>query len=62
MILGAGLLLEPKAVHEVFPMHKAQWLSDRNLLNVPLALLFSFREFVLVDRILRIVLPGANAI
>ena len=30
------------------------------LLNVPLGLLFNFHEFKLVDKITRLILPGAN--
>ena len=62
MLFGASLLLDLKADHEVLPMNKAQWLSDRNLLNVPLALLFNVHEVALVDGISRLVLPRANTI
>jgi hypothetical protein len=30
------------------------------LINVPLGLLFNFHEVMLVDRISRLILPGAN--
>ncbi len=43
------------------PLHKAQLLSDRKLLDVPLELLWNFAEIRLVDGLSRRTLPGANS-
>ncbi len=60
LLVDAVLLLEIKAVEQVLPIHKAQLLSYMKLLNVPLGLVFNFREMKLVDGVSRMVLPGAN--
>ena len=41
-------------------MHKGLWPCDWRPLRVPLGRLFNFHEAKLVDRILRVVVPGAN--
>jgi PD-(D/E)XK nuclease superfamily len=48
------------AIEHVLPVHKAQLLSYRKLLNRPLRLLFNFHEVKLVEGISRLILPGAN--
>jgi GxxExxY protein len=54
------LLLELKSVAQVLAVHKAQLLSYRKLLNVPVGLLINYHEEKLVDGISRLVLPGAG--
>jgi len=48
-------------VQEILPIHKAQLLSYMRLLNVPLGLIINFHELTLVDGVVRLILPGANA-
>ncbi len=60
VLVNGCLLLELKAVQDVLPIHKAQLLSYRKLLNVPLGLLLNFHEVKLVDGISRMILPRAN--
>jgi GxxExxY protein len=59
-LLDGCLLLELKSVQEILPIHKAQLLSYMKLLDVPLGLLINFHELKLVDRVTRLILPGAN--
>ena len=54
------LWLELKCVHEVLPIHKAQLLSYRKLLDIPLGLIINFHEMRLADGVVRMILPGAN--
>jgi GxxExxY protein len=54
------LLLELKCVQEVLPIHKAQLLSYMKLLDIPLGLIINFHELKLTDRLVRMILPGAN--
>jgi PD-(D/E)XK nuclease superfamily len=49
-----------KAVQDVLPIPKAQLLSYRKLLNVPLGLLLNFHEIRLVDGLSRMIVLGAN--
>jgi len=49
-----------KAVERVLPIHKAQLLSYKKLLNVPLGLLIDFHETKVVAGVSRLILPGAN--
>ncbi len=60
LLVDGFLLVELKAIQGVLPIHKAPLMSYMKLLNVPLGLLFSFREVKLVDGISRLILPGAN--
>ena len=60
VLIEACLLLELKCVQEILPIHKAQLLSYRKLLDVPLGLLINFHEMKLVDGLVRMILPGAN--
>ena len=55
------LLLELKCVQEILPVHKAQLLSYMRLLDIPLGLIINFHEMKLVDGVVRMILPGANA-
>jgi GxxExxY protein len=55
------VLLEVKSVDAILPIHKAQLLSYRKLLDVPLGLLINFKVSRLADGISRLILPGANA-
>ena len=60
-IMAEGcLLLEPKCLQEILPIHKAQLLSYMKLLDVPIGLLINFHEMKLVDGVHRLILPGAN--
>lgn len=54
------LLVEPKAVQEVLPIHKAKAISYMKLLDTPLGLIINFHEMRLVDGISRLLLPNAN--
>ena len=60
LLADGCLLVELKAIHNVLPIHKAQFLSYMKLLNVPLGFLFNFHEVKLVDGLSRLILPGAN--
>ena len=55
------LLLELKCVQEILPIHKAQLFSYMRLLDIPLGLIINFHEMKLVDGVVRMILPGANA-
>src|SRR6266571_1173906 len=55
------LLLELKCVQEIQPIYKAQLLSYMKLLDIPLGLIINFHEMKLVDGLVRMILPGANA-
>jgi GxxExxY protein len=59
ILVDECVLVEVKAVQQVLPIHKAQRLSYRKLLNVPLGLLIHFHELKLVDGVHRLMLPGA---
>src|SRR5438552_5742702 len=61
VLIEACLLLELKCVQEILPIHKAQLLSYIRLLNIPLGLIINFHEMKLVDGVVRMILPGANA-
>ena len=61
VLLEGCLLLELKSVQEIQPVHKAQLLSYMKLLDVPIGLIINFHELKLVDGIVRMILPGANA-
>ena len=60
LLVSGVLLIEIKAVQEVYPVHKAQLMSYMKLLDVPVGLLMNFHEMKLVDGISRMILPGAN--
>lgn len=60
LLVDDRLLLELKCVETILPIHKAQLLSYRKLLNVPLGLLTNFHQERLVDGISRMILPGAR--
>ena len=47
-------------MQEILPVHKAQLLSYRKLLNIPLGLIINFHELKLTDGVVRLILPGAN--
>jgi GxxExxY protein len=53
-------LVEPKAVAQILPIHKAQPMGYLKLLDVPLGLLINFHEVKLANGINRLMLPGAN--
>jgi GxxExxY protein len=53
------LILELKAVEQVFPIHEAQLLSYMKLMNAPIGLLMNFHEIVLHKGIRRFLLKGA---
>ncbi len=54
------LILELKAINEVLPIHKAQLLSYRKLMDAPLGLLINFHELRLVEGLHRRILPDAD--
>ena len=54
------LWLELQCAQEVLPIHKAQLLSYRKLLDIPLGLFLHFHEVKWTDGIVRMILPGAN--
>ena len=60
MLVENCLLLELKSVEQVMPIHKAQLLSYRKLLDIPVGLIINFHELKAVDGIARMMLPGAN--
>ena len=47
------LLVEGKAVEQVLPIHKAQWLSYMKLLDIPLGLIINFHVLKLTDGVSR---------
>ena len=60
MLVEGCVVVEPKAVEKILPIHKAQLLSYMKLLNIPLGLLINFHEMKLTDGVHRLILPGAN--
>ena len=54
MILEGKLLIEPKAVEQVIPVHKAQVITYLKILKLPLGLLINFNEVLIKDGIQRI--------
>lgn len=54
------VLVEPKAIEHILPIHKAQLLSYMKLLDVPLGLLINFNVPKLTDGVSRLILPGAD--
>jgi GxxExxY protein len=55
------LIVENKVVETILPVHRAQLLSYMRLLNVPVGLIFNFREQRLKPNgIARIILEGAD--
>ena len=48
LLVSGVLLIEIKAVQEVHPVHKAQLMSDMQLLDVPVGLLMTFHQIKLV--------------
>ena len=60
LLIDKCLFVEVKAIEAVQPIHKAQLLSDRKLLDIPLGLIINFNELKLTDGISRLILPGAN--
>ena len=61
LLINSCLLIEVKATESFHPIHKAQLLSYMKLLDIPLGLIINFHELKLVDRVSRLILPGANA-
>jgi GxxExxY protein len=54
------LIVENKVVEKILPVHCAQLLSYMRLLNAPLGLIFNYRQPVLKDDMVRLVLNGAD--
>ena len=54
------VLVEAKAVEKILSIHKAQLLSYKKLLDVPIGLLINFHEMKLSDGVHRLILPDAN--
>lgn len=54
------LMVELKAVEQVFPIHKAQLMTYMKPMNAPLGLLINFHETPLTTGVSRMILPGAN--
>lgn len=54
------LIVENKVVEKVLPVHCAQLLSYMRLLNAPIGLIFNYRQTVLKDDMVRLVLSGAD--
>ncbi len=60
LLIDGCLLVEAKTVDKVHPINKAQLLSYRKLLDVPLGLLINFNNLKLSEGVTRLILPGAN--
>jgi len=60
VLIADCLLLELKCVRETLPVHKAQLLSYRKLLDITLGLIINFHESKLTDGVVRLILSGAN--
>ena len=60
LLIDRCLLVEVKAVDKILPISKAQLLSYRKLLDVPLGLLINFNTSKLADGVSRLILPAAN--
>ncbi len=60
LLVDRCLLVEVKAVDKILPISKAQLLSYRKLLDVPLGLLINFNTSKLADGVSRLILPAAN--
>jgi GxxExxY protein len=54
------LIMENKVVEKILPVHCAQLLSYMRLLNAPVGLIFNYRQTVLKDDMVRLVLKGAD--
>lgn len=54
------LIIENKVVEKILPVHCAQLLSYMRLLNAPIGLIFNYRQTVLKDDMVRLVLNGAD--
>jgi GxxExxY protein len=55
------LIVENKVVEKILPVHCAQLLSYMRLLDAPIGLIFNYRQTVLKDDMVRLVLHGADA-
>ena len=60
VLVEGCVLVRPRLVVEVLPIHKAQLLSYLKLMIVPIGLLINFHALRLVDGVHRLVLPGAD--
>ena len=60
LLVNGCLMVDLEAIQDVLPIHKAQLLSYRKRLNLPLGLLFNFHQVKLFDGISRLILPGAT--
>ena len=54
------LIVENKVVEKILPVHCAQLLSYMRLLDAPIGLIFNYRQAVLKDDMVRLVLHGAD--
>ena len=54
------LIVENKVVEKILPVHCAQLLSYMRLLNAPIGLIFNYRQPVLKEDMVRLVLAGAD--
>ena len=55
LIVGGCLLVEPKAVERLQPVHQAQVITYLKLLSQPLGLLFNFNESLLKHGMQRVI-------
>jgi GxxExxY protein len=60
LLVDRCLFVEVKAAADIHPINKAQLLSYRKLLDIPLGLIINFNELKLTDGVSRLILPGAN--
>jgi GxxExxY protein len=60
VLLEEHLILELKVVENVPLIHKAQLLSHKKLLDIPIGLIINFHSLRLVDGAHRMILPGSN--
>jgi hypothetical protein len=54
------LFAEVKVIETVHPIHKAQMLSYRKWLDIPLGLVINFHSLKLTDGVSPLMLPGAK--
>jgi GxxExxY protein len=60
LLIDICLFVEVKAVEKVHPIHKAQLLSYRKRLDIPLGLVINFHALKLTEGVSRLMVPGAN--
>jgi len=60
LLIEDCVLVEVKALKELFPIHHAQLLSYMKLMDIPVGLLINFNNLKLVNGLHRLILPRAN--